>query len=503
MTTWPQEVRTSPTVRSYTSFIGGGFADPEPGAGTIPLENPANRTPYGVVHVASPALVDAAVRDSAGAQGVWWAMDPGERTRRLVAWAHLVRDSAAGIAGLDVESVGRLRREAVGDVVKSTDQIEFWAHQGPQLFRRSERSAVPGHLFLTCPEPVGVVALLLPGNVPSRMFLAHAAVALACGNAIVVKPADASPSSALRLAELAVEAGLPAGLVNVVVGGAATGAALVAHEGVGGLSFTGSTATGRRVASVAAERFAKTALELGGKSPQIVFPDADLAAACEAIIWSVCSNAGQICTAGTRALVHADVYDAVLERLVLLAGRVRVGDPDDEATHVGPLASRASLEKVAGLVERARGETRLVFGGSRLDGMDGYFFEPTILADVPPTAEVYQEEVFGPVLCVTPFTDEEHAIALANDSRHALASNVWTADLRRALRVAERIDAGTVWCGTSRLGDPHMPLRAAQKSGNSHYRGLVDVFTREKLVAVSLRDEDPGPSWRLGADGWE
>lgn len=502
MTTWLQEVGTLPAVRSYTSFVGGAYADAEPGAEAIPLVNPANRTRFGVVHAASPALVDAAVRSAAVAQRAWWALDPGERTRRLMAWAHLVRETAAEIAGLDVESVGRLRREALGDVIKSTDQIEFWAHQGPQSFRRSERSAVPGHLFLTCPEPVGVAALLLPGNVPSRMFLAHSAVALGCGNAIVVKPADASPSSALRLAELAIEARLPAGLINVVVGGAATGAALVAHDGVGGLSFTGSTATGRRVASVAAERFAKAALELGGKSPQIVFPDADLEAACEAIIWSVCSNAGQICTAGTRALVHVDVYDAVLERLALLAGRVRVGDPDDEATHVGPLASGRSLEKVAGLVERAREETRLVFGGRRVAGLDGYFFEPTILADVPPTAEVFQEEVFGPVLCVTPFTDEEHAIALANDSRYALASNVWTADLRRALRVAERIDAGTVWCGTSRLGDPHMPLRAAQKSGNSHYRGLVDVFTREKLVAVSLRDEDPGPSWRLGAE-WE
>ncbi len=495
-----REVAAESAGRTYTSFIDGAYVKPEPAVETFELENPATRTGIGTVHPASPAVVDAAVRGARAAQRAWWACDPAERTRRLVAWAALVHESAPEVAALDVEAVGRVHREAVADVTKSTGQIEFWAHKGPQLVRRSERSAVPGHLFLTCPEPVGVAALLLPGNVPSRMFLAHSAVALGCGNAIVVKPADASPSSALRLAELAIEAGLPAGLINVVVGAGATGAALVGQEGVGGLSFTGSTATGRRVAMVAAERFAKAALELGGKSPQLVFPDADLDAVCEAIIWSVCSNAGQICTAGTRALVHADIYDVVLERLVALAGRVRVGDPSDDATHVGPLSSRRQYDKIVDLVAKGKQEARLVFGGDPVDELPGYYFEPTIFADVPPTAEVFQEEVFGPLLCVTPFTDEEHAIALANDSQHALAANVWTADLRRGFRVADRIEAGTVWCGTSRLGDPHMPLRAAQKSGNSHYRGLVDVFTREKLVAVSLRDEETGPSWGLGTE---
>jgi aldehyde dehydrogenase (NAD+) len=491
-------VESRPRTRTYTSFIDGAYVEVDGDAETLELENPATLAPVGTVYAASAGQVDAAVASGREAQRRWWAVDPAERTRCLTRWAALLVHAAEEIAALDVETVGRVRREAVADVVKSTGQIEFWAHEGPQLFRRSERSHVVGHLFLTCPEPVGVCALLLPANVPSRMLLAHAAVALGSGNAVVAKPADLSPSSALRIAELAVEAGLPAGLFNVVTGSAATGAALVGHEDVGGLSFTGSTATGRSVATAAATRFAKAALELGGKSPQLVFPDADLDAACEAIVWSFCSNAGQICTAGTRALIHRDVYDEVVNRLVDLARRVRVGDPMADATHVGPLASRRGLEKVLALVESGKQEARLVHGGQRVPGLDGYFVEPTIFADVPSTAEVFQEEVFGPVLCVTPFSDEKHAVALANDSQYALASNVWTADLRRALRVAERIEAGTVWCGTSRLGDPHMPLRAAQKSGGSHYRGLVDVFTKEKLVAVSMRDEDPGPHWALG-----
>jgi acyl-CoA reductase-like NAD-dependent aldehyde dehydrogenase len=484
--------------RTYTSFINGAYVEPVGGVATLPLENPATMARFGTVQTASAEQVDAAVKGGHEAQRVWWGMDPAERTRRLTVWASLLVGAADEIAALDVECVGRVRKEAVVDVVKSTGQIEFWAHEGPQLFRRSERSSVVGHLFLTCPEPVGVCALLLPGNVPSRMLLAHAAVALGAGNAVVAKPADSSPLSALRIAELALRAGLPAGLLNVVTGGAATGAALAGHDDIGGLSFTGSTATGRHVATAVASRFAKAALELGGKSPQLVFPDADLDAACEAIIWSVCSNAGQICTAGTRALVHQDVYDAVVDRLVELVRRVRVGDPVDDATHVGPLASRRQFEKVMALIESGKKQARLVHGGGRVEGLAGYFVEPTIFADVEPSAEVFQEEVFGPVLCVTPFRDEEHAVSLANDSQYALASNIWTADLRRAFRVAERIEAGTVWVGTSRLGDPHMPLRAAQKSGGSHFRGLVDVFTREKLVAMSMRDEDPGPHWALG-----
>ena len=492
----PAAVR--PGDGSYRSFVDGGYLPPDPAGAPLELVNPATLAPIGTVHAASPAQVDAAVQSAGGAQRRWWGTDADERTRQLVRWAALLDAHAEEIALLDVEAVGRVRREAVADVVKSTGQIEYWAHQGPQLYRRFERSAVAGHLFLTCPEPVGVAALLLPGNVPSRMLLAHAAVALGAGNAVVVKPSDLSPSSALRVAELAVEAGLPPGLFNVVTGFGDTGAALVAHEGVGGLSFTGSTATGRQVAAAAAGRFAKVGLELGGKSPQVVFPDAPLQATCEAIVWSVCSNAGQVCTAGTRALVHEDVYPAVVQRLADLFGRVRVGDPLDEGTHVGPLSSRRAMEKVVSLVDSGTREARLVTGGSRVEGLTGYFFRPTLFADVPPTAQVFQEEVFGPVLCVTPFADEDEAVALANDSRYALAANVWTADLRRALRVAGRIDAGTVWCGTSRVGDPHMPTRSGQKSGGSHHRGLVDVFTREKAVALALGDDDLGPHWNLG-----
>lgn len=485
---------------AVTSFVDGTWIEPARKKPTMTLENPATRGPLATVHAASADQVDAAVQSARGAQRVWWALGPAERTRRLVRWANVVRDHADEVAELDVRTVGRLRHEAVDDVVKSCGQIEYWAYEGPQVVRRSERSAVPAHLFLTTPAPVGVAAILLPGNVPSRMFLVHSAVALGCGNAVVVKPADASPLSALRIAELAVEAGLPPGLINVVVGDGATGAALAAHDDIGGLSFTGSTATGRHVAGAVAERFGKASLELGGKAPQLIFPDADLDAVSEAIVWSFCSNAGQICTAGTRALVHVDVYDRLVEQLVLLTGRVRVGSPMDPTTHVGPVSSRRQFDKVIRLIEGGKRDARLVIGGEPVGDLPGYYVQPTIFADVPSTAEIFQEEVFGPVLCVTPFGDEREAIALANNSRYSLASNVWTADLRRAFRVAEQIEAGTVWLGTSRVGDPHMPLRAGRQSGNSHLRGLVDVFTQEKLVVAPLGPEDAGPHWGLAQE---
>ncbi|HWF42497.1 MAG TPA: aldehyde dehydrogenase family protein, partial [Acidothermaceae bacterium] len=420
------------------------------------------------------------------------------RAKLVGAWAQLIRANADEIAALDTATVGRMTKDAKNDVARSVGELEHWAAQGPEYLLRAERSSIASTLFMTGAEPVGVCGLLLPGNVPSRMFLVHSAIALGLGNAVVAKPAEYAPLSALRFAELSVEAGIPAGVVNVVTGAGSVGAALVDHPDVGGLSFTGSTSTGALVAVGAAKRFAKIALELGGKSPQIIFGDADLDIAAEAVVWSVCSNAGQVCTAGTRALIHESVYDEMLAKIAQLVAKVRVGDPVRRDVHIGPLSTRRQYDRVVEMVESGKQETRLVFGGEPApEAGPGYYFRPTIFADVQPTARVFQEEIFGPVLCATPFGDDAEAVALANNSHYGLVANIWTADFRRAMRTANALDVGTVWYGSSRIGDPHMPVRAGSKSGGSHLRGLVDVFTKDKTIGAPYGATDYGTTWNL------
>jgi len=481
-------------------FIGGRWIAPA-GGDYLAVENPSDGTTIGRIPRGTKADIDAAVAAAQSAlDGVWGRTPAAERGRILSRIGMKVLERVDDLARIEALDVGKPLKQARADALALARYMEFYGGAADKVMGETI-PYLDGYTVYTLRQPHGVTGHIIPWNYPMQILGRSVGAALCMGNAVVLKPAEEACLTAIAFAQIAQEAGLPDGALNVVPGlGEEAGAALTTHPGVHHISFTGSVSVGQMIQRATAQNIVPLTLELGGKSPQLVFPDADLGAACEAIIWSFCSNAGQICTAGTRALVHADVYDEVVGRLADLVRRVRVGDPMDDATHVGPLASRRGLEKVAAMVERGKKEARLVVGGERVEGLPGYYFQPTIFADVAPSAELFQEEVFGPVLSVTPFRDEDHAVALANDAQYALASNVWTADLRRALRIAEQIDAGTVWCGTSRLGDPHMPLRAAQKSGGSHYRGLVDVFTREKLVAVSLRDEDRGPHWALATE---
>jgi acyl-CoA reductase-like NAD-dependent aldehyde dehydrogenase len=324
------------------------------------------------------------------------------------------------------------------------------------------------------------------------------APALACGDGVVVKPSEWSPMSAGLLAELAVEAGMPAGLLNVVLGDGHVGAALVEHRDVGGVSFTGSVATGRAIARAAAGK--TITMEMGGKSANIVFADADLETAVDAAVWGVFANTGQVCCAGTRLIVERSIADDFVARVAERSARLRVGNPLDPHTQLGPVASKAQYDRVTRyLGDAVSGGARMATGGGRPAdaGQVGYYIAPTVVCDVNPASSIVGEEIFGPVLTVQQFYDEAEAVGLANDSRYGLAANIWTENSGRMLRVADRLEVGTVWGNTSRVMDPALPFGGFKDSGvgNAYGDAAVQGLTRLKRVSVRYETDAPVPRW--------
>ena len=481
------------SLPEYRLFIGGEWVDAASGA-TFETVDPATGAAWARVPEAAEADVDAAVRAAraALADPAWADLTPAARGRLLGRLAGILRRDAEDLAVLESTDNGKLLRETRAQCLAIADHIDYFAGAADKIEGSVIPSGKPNFLVYTQHLPVGVVGLLLPWNSPLFLAMFKLAPALAAGCTVVIKPSEATPVTTLELGRRIAEAGFPAGVVNVVTGsGPAPGQALTAHPGVDKISFTGSTRTGIAVAKSALDHLAPTDLELGGKSANIVFEDADLEAAANGVVAGIFAATGQTCIAGSRLVVHEAVREQLLERLVARARTIKLGDPKDPDTEMGPIATEAQHAKIAAMVgEAVDGGAKVLVGAGRGVTLpeQGRFAAPTILVDVAPEATIAQEEVFGPVLVVQPFRDEDEAVALANGTAYGLAAGLWTSDVRRAHRVAARLRAGTVWVNSYRVLSYAVPFGGFGLSGIGRENGFEAIrsFTETKSIWVEL-----------------
>ncbi|MEY9964391.1 aldehyde dehydrogenase (NAD+) [Streptacidiphilus sp. MAP12-16] len=485
----------APRVPQGKLFIAGGWRDASDGS-TRATVNPADGSEITQVAQATAVDVDAAVAAARAAftEGPWPRLDVHARARLLTRVAELAERDQGELAYLESVDMGKpIMFSSTVDAPIASQILHYFAGAVARL-DGSVRGAATGTLNYTLREPLGVVAPITPFNFPLLLSLTKIAPALAAGNTVIHKPSPATPLTALKMAELFAEAGFPDGVMNVLTGpGVELGEALVVHPGIDKIAFTGSTEVGKSIIRKSADTLKKTTMELGGKSPNIIFADADLDAAVQHAFFGIFYNKGEICTAGSRLLVQREVYDQVLEALVAQAVAVVPGDPLDPATFFGPLAHRGQFEKVSSYVEIGQSEgAKLVAGGRPFhptatpDG--GLYYLPTIFADVDNAMRIAQEEIFGPVLCVIPFDTEEQALQIANGTAFGLASGVHTRDIKKAHRVAAGLKAGTVWINTYNQFDTTTPFGGYKASGFGRESGseVLENYTQLKSVWVDL-----------------
>ncbi|WP_230111733.1 gamma-aminobutyraldehyde dehydrogenase [Microbacterium foliorum] len=469
------------------NFIGGRYVAVS-GQGRMPLIDPVTEQSYGELPVSDTSDVDAAYTAAAAAFPIWRDTTPADRQLALFRIADAMQARAEEFADLESKDTGKPRATLVDDeIVQSIDQLRFFAGAARSLEGRAAGEYLAGHTSFVRREPIGVIGQVTPWNYPLNMAVWKIAPALAAGNTVVLKPAESTPLTTLLLAEI-VALHTPAGTLNVVLGDRDTGVALVEHPTPQMVAITGSVRAGMAVARSAANDVKRVHLELGGKAPAVVFPDADLDKAASGIIAGAFFNAGQDCTAATRVLVHSSVHDEFVAALVEKAKTdARTGGPQEEGILYGPLSSAAQLAQVQGFIDRLPAHARIETGGAR-QGDAGYFFEATIISGLHQDDEAVQGEIFGPVLTVQPFDTAEQALEMANDVPYALASSVWTTDHARAMRFSRDLDFGCVWINT------HIPFVSDMPHGGFKHSGYgkdlsqygFDDYTRIKHVMSAL-----------------
>src|SRR5713226_3990009 len=470
------------------NLIAGAFVPPHSGAYFDDI-NPATAEVIAAIPDSDERDVDDAVRAAKAAFPSWSRTTAAERSNLLLKLADLIEQNLDELARCESIDNGKTLALAKRlDIPRAVANFRFFA---TAIIHASSEAHITDATAInyTLRQPLGVVGLISPWNLPLYLLSWKIAPAIAAGNTCVAKPSEMTPLTANRLAALSIEAGIPAGVINIVHGlGNKAGRALTTHDGVAAISFTGGTVTGAAVAANAAPRFKKLSLELGGKNPTIVFADADLNKAGPEAIRASFWNQGEICLCGSRIFVEKSLYDHFVEAFVARTKALPVGDPLNEATFVGALISEAHLQKVLGYIELAKKEGgTIVTGGRRLDRR-GFFVEPTVITGLGTDCRVLQEEIFGPVVTITPFDSEDEAIAFANSTRYGLSSSVWTRDLQRAHRVAAAIDSGTVWINCWLLRDLRVPFGGMKESGVGREGGFdsLEFFTEAKNVCVKL-----------------
>ncbi|MBD1850294.1 aldehyde dehydrogenase family protein [Leptolyngbya sp. GB1-A1] len=474
-----------------TELLINGDRRPAAAGKTTPLTDPATGAVWATIASADVEDVDTAVRAADRARSEWRRVNSRDRTQMLLRLANLIRENGESLAQLESRNVGKPIRDARDEVNLAADCFEYYAGAINKIGGQTIPVAAAG-THLTFREPIGVCGLIAPWNFPIVITAWKVAPALAMGNTIVLKPASQTPLTALQLGELALQAGIPAGVFNVIPGaGATVGDAIVRHPLVRKVSFTGSTEIGMHVMKLAADDIKRVTLELGGKSANLIFEDADLEKAVPKSVWSVLGNAGQDCCARSRILVQRSIYDSFIEQLTQQFKSLKIGLPLDDSTELSCLVSAAHRDRVAEYIQIGQSEgATLVCGGNAPTAdflANGAYLEPAIFTDVHPKMRIAQEEIFGPVVCIIPFDTAEEAIAIANDSFYGLSGSIWTRDISRALRVAKAIETGVLSINTGHSVHLEAPFGGVKRSGLGRELGLnvLDHYSEFKSVFIA------------------